>query len=661
MSADPTSARVLTRLFAVLFAALLLAVPSAARTVRTLFVGINDYAPEVEADLSGAVNDVLLFRTQLEKGYKLELGPMPSGTACETSAPNSVTLLDKCATRDAILDRFDRLVKQSAPGDTLLFYFAGHGAYDPSFRNAARDQASGRNSTIVAADSRTAKGDLVIDDIRDTVLRARIDDAEAHGVQVITIFDSCNSGSATRSAFVTSRSVATIKPGPTVTSEADRWQPRIPPPGANAVQAKRIHLAAAADNMKALERGDGKERHGVFTRALVDAMAARSMAGIPFTYADLLVDVRRAFAADLGIAQRPQGEGPLDTTPFLEPTVRGLGRRMPALVEADHVTLFDGTLSGVAMGSVFALYRDSSAALAGKGELGLAKVLDVDAQRARLEKLPGLSPKDQLTAVERTRAWGPLRVPVLFRGLSTEEIAAAVKGLDLIQPVSTAPRYIVTRQNGRLLLLDAGEERRVDISAVKAAGDVERLNEVLRRVANAEALLALPRRSEGPLGSLEVTTDGCEDCRVKEAGKDSSPALLTVGDRFRLRISEADSQSSSPLFAYLFEVTPQFGINRLYPPGGANDDIKATFHVGNAVRAARPGEFRLVLILSRLPLGTGPLEQGSLPRAGGCTETDALSQLLCSASRGTRAATARAGGEFDVVVLPVSIVAGGGS
>jgi len=68
-----------------------------------------------------------------------------------------------------------------------------------------------------------------------------------------------------------------------------------------------------------------------------------------------------------------------------------------------------------------------------------------------------------------------------------------------------------------------------------------------------------------------------------------------------------------------------------------------------------------VLILSRAPLGAGPLEQGSLPRAGGCAEADALSQLLCTASRGTRAANARPAGEFDVVVLPVRIVEGTGT
>jgi hypothetical protein len=328
---------------------------------------------------------------------------------------------------------------------------------------------------------------------------------------------------------------------------------------------------------------------------------------------------------------------------------------MPALVEADHVKLFDGTLSGVAVGSVFALYPDPATALSGKGELGLAKVISVEPQTARLETVPGLAAKRQLTAVERVRAWGPLEVPVLFRGLKPADIAEATKGLDLVKPVQTTPRYIIERREDKLVLLDAGEKQLVNISAVRAASDGERLNEVLRRVANAEALLALPRRADGPLGSLEVTADGCADCLVRETGTDGAPAVVRAGDRFRLKVSKADAAGDGPVYPYLFEVTPQFGINRLFPPGGANEEVAGSFHVGNAVRAARPGDFRLVLIMSRKPLGTGPLEQGSLPRAGGCADADALSQLLCSASRGSRSATARPAGDFDVVVLPVRI------
>jgi uncharacterized caspase-like protein len=642
-------------LLALLGVAALLSAPASARTVRTLFVGINDYAPEVDADLKGAVNDVRLMRTQLSEGFGLKLGPMPTPAACESATPVSITLVDGCATRKAILDRFDRLVRASAPGDTLLFYFAGHGVYEPSIRNVAGDQASGQNSTIVAADSRKPMGDSFVDDIRDTVLRARIDEAQAHGVQVVTIFDSCNSGTATRSAFVATRSIAPAAGETAAAGGEAGWAPRRPPPGAAAAKAERIHLAAAKDRQEAKESGDGENRHGVFTRALVSAMAARRANGIPFTYADLLIDVRKALATDPSLNQVPVGEGPLATTAFLQPTTHGLGRRMPALVQADHVKLFDGTLSGVAAGSVFALYADPATALAGKGELGLARVLSVEAQTARLESLPGLAAGRQLTAVERVRAWGPLEVPVLFRGLKPPEVAEATKGLDLVKPAASAPRYIVERKAGKLLLLDAGEHQLVDISAVRAASDGERMNEVLRRVANAEALLALPRRADGPLGSLEVTAEGCADCRVEAAGTDGAPAVVRAGDRFRLRVSKAEAAGEGPVYPYLFEVTPQFGINRLFPPGGANEEVAGSFHVGNAVRAARPGDFRLVLILSRKPLGTGPLEQGSLPRSGGCADGDALSLLLCSASRGSRAAAARPAGEFDVVVMPVRI------
>jgi hypothetical protein len=196
-----------------------------------------------------------------------------------------------------------------------------------------------------------------------------------------------------------------------------------------------------------------------------------------------------------------------------------------------------------------------------------------------------------------------------------------------------------------------------NLSRLSGPSDAARIGEGLRRAANATALLRLPHRPGGQrMGRLELTTAGCADCRVGRGADDPGGPMVTAGDRFRLQV---ENLSEKPVFAYLFEVSPQFGITRLYPPGSVSERLSPfdPFFVGEAVRAARPGKFRLVLILSEAPLAAGPLEQGSLPRAGGCEGGNALARLLCAASRGTRAAEALPAGDFDVVTVPVTIAA----
>lgn len=626
-------------------AAMLLAVPVAAEpVVRALFVGIDDYPPEVDADLRGAVNDVRLFHASLKAAHGLALDPLPAeGGACETGGARSIALFNGCATRAAILDRFDRLVQASAPGDTLLFHYAGHGAQ--SAMSADGSQASGRHSTLVASDSRTPQaGGGVVDDILDTVLKARIDDATAHGVQVVTIFDSCHSGTATRSAEVATRFVQPAPAGDPV--DADGWVPRVPPPGV--VRAARVHLAAARDGEKALERTTAQGRHGQFTRALVAVAAANRAA----TYGEIMQAVRSQVQG-----QTPVGEGPLATTPFLGRSAASDARLLTAEVSDGSLLLFDGALSGVRPGSSFRLHRSAADALAGRAPLGVARVVEVTAQGARLAPVPaGLTMGASVAALEVARGVDERPLVVRFEGVDAAVVRRSLDGLEGVTAVDGAADMVVARRGAALLLERPDGTRIADLSRISGTDDAVRIGEGLRRVANAMALLNLPHKPTGArMGRVALATAGCADCRVQRGVDDPQGPAVGAGDRFRLLV---ESQSDAPIYPYLFEVTPQFGINRLYPPGSASDQLspRGFFHVGEAVRAARPGDFRLVLILSEVPLAAGPLEQGGLPRAGGCEGSHALARLLCAASRGARAAEALPEGDFDVVTVPVTIM-----
>ncbi|HEX8252942.1 MAG TPA: caspase family protein, partial [Thermoanaerobaculia bacterium] len=141
---------------------LLAAVVDAEPRRRALLVGINDYGARTNAtkaaplvrrsfpNLRGAVNDVALMEGLLTSVYNF-------------SSDEIVTLTDRAATRDGILTAMDRhLVAGAQSGDTVLFYFSGHGS---QVRNSLSEEVDGLDESIVPAD--VHRGAL---DIRDKEL-----------------------------------------------------------------------------------------------------------------------------------------------------------------------------------------------------------------------------------------------------------------------------------------------------------------------------------------------------------------------------------------------------------------------------------------------------------------------------------------------------------
>jgi hypothetical protein len=247
-------------------------------------------------------------------------------------------------------------------------------------------------------------------------------------------------------------------------------------------------------------------------------------------------------------------------------------------------------------------------------------------------------------------------LPVAFRGVGEADIAAILKDLPLVRRDDARPEVIVSRENGETLLLADTGSRIATIDRIAAPSDGARIGIALRRVANAKALLALPEKPDSDrLASLSLTTRGCRDCHVAAPIHPASPQL-TRGDMFRMLLTSA---AKRPVYPYLFAISPNYAITRLYPPSGASDVLAPGdgFYVGETVTAAATGETRLVLIVSEVPIPAGPLEQGGLPRAG-CDSSSALAMLLCAAANGTRAGDVLPRGDFDVIKTIVTIAPG---
>lgn len=132
-----------------------------------LLVGINRYSNS-SANLSGCVNDARDWASLLEPlGYRTTL------------------LLDSDATRQNILDALREHVDLLGYRDRLVFQYSGHGSWVPD-RNG--DEVDGRDEVLVAQDMR-----YISDDDLYPILSAK-----PYGSRVLTLSDSCHSGSVTR-------------------------------------------------------------------------------------------------------------------------------------------------------------------------------------------------------------------------------------------------------------------------------------------------------------------------------------------------------------------------------------------------------------------------------------------------------------------------------
>ena len=146
---------------------------------KALLVGINDYAPAGAGgpDLRGCVNDVRDMATTLNA-----LGIVPA-------SPGTMQILtDARATRSAILQGFQWLVRGAKKGDVLIFYYSGHGSYVADVNG---DELDRRDETLCPHDFATA-GMIKDDDLRSLL------SGLAAGVNLDVILDSCHSGSGTR-------------------------------------------------------------------------------------------------------------------------------------------------------------------------------------------------------------------------------------------------------------------------------------------------------------------------------------------------------------------------------------------------------------------------------------------------------------------------------
>ncbi|MEZ4910240.1 MAG: caspase family protein [Saprospiraceae bacterium] len=147
-------------------------------TKKALVVGVNDYAPIGTGgpDLNGCVNDALDMANTL--------------VLCGFSPRNIRLLTNYRATRSNILAYLNWLFKNSKSGDSLVFYYSGHGT---RVANLNSDYEFDKLDEAICPHDYASAG-VIADD----TFRVLFQKSLKAGVNLEVIFDCCHSGTGTR-------------------------------------------------------------------------------------------------------------------------------------------------------------------------------------------------------------------------------------------------------------------------------------------------------------------------------------------------------------------------------------------------------------------------------------------------------------------------------
>ncbi|MDH4386271.1 MAG: caspase family protein [Caulobacter sp.] len=628
----------------------------AAAQVRALFVGVADYrygGPDSKIqDLQGAPNDVAMIRQALAARRPLD---------------SELTLLGPEATRAAILSAVDSMTRDAAPGDTFLFYFSGHGR---RFVTKGGDQADGHNVTIAAFDAlppgrirpdrNYSVGD--IGDVFDRELRLAFDIITARGVNVVTIFDSCNSGSATRSAF-RKRVSKGIPEVPGLSIEAPQTPVLTAARSARPTAARpgyRVHFAAAPDGDVAnegpvIENGVEVWRSD-FTVALSGALLeARPGA----SYQELLLETRTRLARAGADQQQVTTDGDL-LTPFLGEAAGSVRVFEVADGRSGAWSLKAGSLSGVSPGSEFALFPTLALALdPGASPVARATVRSADAWTAQLAVSGPSGGLASGFARETRRSFGQtlLKVAVVLEdGAPPSErtrqverdLRAQLRGLSAVKLVDRDPQIgFQVSADGSVSLWTA------DMRPIGrfVTGSAE-LAEATRNLAKFYTLLALEDGGQGPTVSFEASEANCQGTDTTPFERVQGEPSLHQGQEIYLTARNA---SDTPMFLYVFNLGHDHSVALI----GASDKAVPAGRCWESSRLKAFGDGRdhLMMIASSKPLpNLWSLQQDAVQGLSrGIGDMDPLESLILGSQSGTRSTAPVAVGAWSVRRMTYSV------
>ncbi len=337
--------------------------PSAALTeTRAVVVGVSDYLV-LDADLKGPSHDARLMAETL-----IARGVAPGAVTVLSSDPAGlpVGVATGAPTRDGILTAMQAAAAASAPGDTVVFYFSGHGSQAP---DASGDEGGGYDEILLPADAAGWKGAIgaVENALLDDELQAFAQELMDRDVALVGLIDACHSATGFRA--IGGEGVAKVLEPEALGIPADAAS--APATAPLTLSGDYVFLYSSQSDERSFEYpfGDDGTWHGEFTLRLAQVLAAA-----PEASWRQVMDAATGLMTLGPARQMPEGEGPL-----LDAQVFGTATEAPRFA-LTGATVEAGLLQGLDTGAELALYADG----AGGEPLGLATVAKADARSAML-------------------------------------------------------------------------------------------------------------------------------------------------------------------------------------------------------------------------------------------------------------------------------------
>jgi hypothetical protein len=362
----------------------LVALPALARENHALLIGVNEYPNLAERWwLRGPGNDV-----QLVAEYLTTDAPVPF------LAENITILSDGVdgapdPTLAAIRQAFADLTARVEPGDFVYLHFSGHGTQAPALDPAT--ELDGLDELFLPADIGKWSNQVgaVENALVDDEIGQLIDGLRAKGVDVWAVFDSCHSGTVTRSLDASEdEEVRTRQLSPDVLGldpesmedvvSRSLGDPRETeaPVDATSGEGSFVAFFAAQTNEvtpeKNLPKGKpDRKPQGVFTFTLMEVLAEYPGA----TYSQIGQEVLRRYAVKNLAKSTPLFEGDLDQVAFSGEAGGRVAQWQAEVTEAGLV-IPAGSLHGLSEGAVLAVM--ASAADADDAALGFVELTAVE-------------------------------------------------------------------------------------------------------------------------------------------------------------------------------------------------------------------------------------------------------------------------------------------
>ena len=638
---------------------------------RAVIIGVAEYPNLSDShDLVGPLNDAVLLET-----YLTARGFAPQQIKLLTDAQSKANL----PTKANIFRVMDEQLAQLESGDFLYLHFSGHGSQQPA--KAEDDEIDGLTEIFLPRDTKQwdGKSGTVINAITDDEIGAYLDAYKDKGIFVWLVFDSCHSGTMSRSTWQARKLPGSALGIPkTRSTSLPKKEPRVfetkNPGGFVAFFAAQT--TEETPEMKLPKRSEQSEIYGLFTFQLLEALRETPNA----TYRQIADQIMQNY-----MAQPWYGSSPLFAGDDLDRKIfdgtPGNALRQWALIDSpDGWQIPVGYLHGLQTGSELLL---------------LAKPTDVDEKALGSLQVTSVGP-----VVSKLQLRAEVDVPSLSYARLIDRGVELGMNISLIDdaayPMSKKAKFVVeslpeqagiewveadqaadarlVETDGSLVLLTEGEPlpclkkskdrcaQQQDFIKLPLAGDPKavqtRLLKVLTKTNKALNLMRL-----GSVLSLDgldtvLNVERFPGGKKEQYGKGDVPELY-AGDSLSLTIANF---LDVPLDITVLFVGSDYGIDVVFPRGGAfnrfMEEEERSIPLGR-INTETTGQERLVVIASKARRTAAPANFSFLAQEGvqrTRNATTPLGSLLTEAGFGglrTRSTSSESNlaGESDIHTL----------